>query len=97
MRRVALQPLVEFLGVSDGLHLETLLGQVAHQQVPQACVIIDDKYFGIGLFHDFHRIGRAAFGPVIGDTVVGVLSPAAAYANTLTAQCFPPRRACYRL
>ena len=48
MRRIALQLLVELARIGERRHLESLLGQIAGQQVAQAHVVVDDEDLGGG-------------------------------------------------
>ena len=51
VRRVTLQFLVELARVGQRLGLQALFGQVAHEKIAQARIVVDDKDFGAELFH----------------------------------------------
>jgi hypothetical protein len=51
MRRIALQLLVELPCVGERLHLESVLGQVADEELAQARVVVDHQDLWNGLFH----------------------------------------------
>src|SRR5262249_54474119 len=43
MRRIALELFVELSRVGKRLHCESLLAQVAHQEIAQASIVVDDQ------------------------------------------------------
>ncbi len=62
VRRVALKLLVEVARIGERSHLETLLGEVARQQVTQSHVVVDDEHLGRGDFRGhasgYRRLGQ---------------------------------------
>jgi hypothetical protein len=43
--------LVHLASVADGLDLEALIAEIAHQQVAQAAVVVDDEKAGLSVVH----------------------------------------------